>query len=134
MTAGDDKVAVPGKFPAVRPSLWSKDRTEGLRAVRSVLEKSRMAHSPRPSDRTVDITGGEGYGVHGVESKREERGSSIVYRSKDRANYRLIYKRDRRKTPCRLPKQEHKAEYQCQALLTMGAGKAGGGRQGLWGQ
>jgi len=30
--------------------------------------------------------------VHGVESKREERGSSIVYRSKERANYRLIYK------------------------------------------
>jgi len=46
MTAGDGKVAVPGKSPAVRPSLWSKDGTDGLGAVPSVLEKSR----------TVDIT------------------------------------------------------------------------------
>jgi hypothetical protein len=67
--------------------------------------------------------------VHGVESKREERGSSIVYRSNERANYRLIYKRERRKTACRLPKPERKAEYKCRALLTMGAGEAGGGGQ-----
>jgi len=46
MTAGDGKVAVPGKSPAVRPSLGSKDGTDGLGAVPSVLEKSR----------TVDIT------------------------------------------------------------------------------
>jgi len=56
MTAGDGKVAVPGKSPAVRPSLWSKDGTDGLGAVPSVLEKSRTAHRPRPSDGTVDIT------------------------------------------------------------------------------
>jgi len=43
-----------------------------------------------------------------------------------------IYKRERRKTPCRLPKPKRKAEYQCRALLTMGAGEAGGGRRGLW--
>jgi len=72
--------------------------------------------------------------VHSVESKREERGSSIVYRSRERANYRLIYERERRKTTCRLPKPERKAEYQCRALLTMGAGEAEGGRRGLWGQ
>ena len=57
MTAGDGKVAVPGKSLAVRPSLWSKDGTDGLGAVPSVLEKSRTAHRPRPSDGTVDITG-----------------------------------------------------------------------------
>ena len=57
MSAGDGKVAVPGKSPTVRPSLWSKDGTDGPGAVPSVLEKSRMAHRPRPSDGTVDITG-----------------------------------------------------------------------------
>ena len=57
MTAGDGKVAVPGKSPAVRPSLWSKNGTDGLGAVPSVLEKSRTAHRPRPSEGTVDITG-----------------------------------------------------------------------------
>jgi len=57
MTAGDGKVAVPGKSPAVGPSLWSKDGTDGLGAIPSVLEKSRTAHHPRPSDGTVDITG-----------------------------------------------------------------------------
>ncbi|KAF8537667.1 hypothetical protein BDD12DRAFT_845818 [Trichophaea hybrida] len=56
MTAGDGKVAVPGKSPAVLPSLWSKDGTDGLGAVPSVLGKSRTAHRPRPSDGTVDIT------------------------------------------------------------------------------
>ena len=50
MTAGDGKVAVPGKSPAVSPSLWSKDGMDGLGAVPSVLEKSW------PSDGTVDIT------------------------------------------------------------------------------
>ena len=56
MTAGDGKVAVPGKSPAVMPSLWSKDGTDGLGAVPSVLGKSWTAHRPRPSDGTVDIT------------------------------------------------------------------------------
>jgi len=56
MTAGDGKVAIPGKSPAVMPSLWSKDGTDGLGAVPSVLEKSRTAHRPRTSDGTVDIT------------------------------------------------------------------------------
>jgi hypothetical protein len=56
MTAGDGKVTVPGKSPAVMPSLWSKDGTDGLGAVPSVLGKSRTAHRPRPSDGTVDIT------------------------------------------------------------------------------
>jgi len=40
-----------------------------------------------------------------VKEKNEE--------AQERANYRLIYKRERRKTPCRLPKPERKAEYQC---------------------
>jgi len=57
MTAGDGKVAVPGKSLAVRPPLWSKDGTDGFGAVPSVLEKSRTAHRPRPSEGTVDITG-----------------------------------------------------------------------------
>jgi len=56
MTAGDGKVDVPGKSPAVMPSLWSKDGTDALGAVASVLEKSQTAHRPRPSDGTVDIT------------------------------------------------------------------------------
>jgi hypothetical protein len=56
MTAGDGKVTVPGKSPAVMPSLWSKDGTDGLGTVPSVLEKSRTAHRPQPSDGTVDIT------------------------------------------------------------------------------
>ena len=56
MTAGDGKVTVPGKSPAVTPSLWSKDGTDGLGAVPSVMEKSRTAHRPRLSDGTVDIT------------------------------------------------------------------------------
>jgi len=55
MTAGDGKVTVPGKSPAVMPSLWSKDATDGLGAVPSVLSKSRTALRPRPSDGTVDI-------------------------------------------------------------------------------
>ncbi|KAF8542340.1 hypothetical protein BDD12DRAFT_908026 [Trichophaea hybrida] len=38
------------------PSWWSKDGTDGLGAVPSVLGKSRTAHRPRPSDGTVDIT------------------------------------------------------------------------------
>jgi hypothetical protein len=45
-----------------------------------------------------------------------------------------LYKRETRKTPCRLPKPECKAEYQGRALLTMQAGKTGGGRRGLWGR
>jgi len=56
MTAGDGKVTVPGKSLAIRPSLWSKDGTDGLGAVPSVLGKPRTAHRPRPSDGTVDIT------------------------------------------------------------------------------
>jgi len=35
--------------------------------------------------------------VHGVESKREERGISIAYRYKEGANYKLIYKKRERK-------------------------------------
>jgi hypothetical protein len=38
-----------------------------------------------------------------------------------------LYTKERRKTPCRLPKPEPKAEYQCRALLNMGAGEADGG-------
>jgi hypothetical protein len=56
MTAGDGKVAVPGKSPAVRLSLWSEDGMDGLGAVPSVVEKSRAGHRPRLSDGTVDIT------------------------------------------------------------------------------
>jgi len=70
-----------------------------------------------------------------LRAKGKERRSSIVCRSKERENYRLIYERERRKTPCRLPKPEPKAEYQCRALLlSMGAGEADGGRRGRWGQ
>jgi len=58
-----------------------------------------------------------------LRAKEKERRSSIVYRSKERENYKLIYERERRKTPCRLAKPEPKAEYQCRALLLrMGAG------------
>jgi len=57
MTAGDGTVTVPGKSRAVIPSLWSKDGTDGLGAVPSVLGISRTAHRRRPSDGTVDITG-----------------------------------------------------------------------------
>jgi hypothetical protein len=67
--------------------------------------------------------------------REKERRSSIVYLSKERENYKLIYKKERRKTPCRLPKPEPKAEYQCRALLlSMGVGEAGGGRRGRWGR
>ena len=59
-----------------------------------------------------------------VEIKREERGSSIVYRSKERANYRLIHKIERSKTPCLVLKREPKAESQSGTRLTMGAGEA----------
>jgi len=48
-----------------------------------------------------------------LKAKEIERRSSIVYRFKERENYRLIYEKERRKTPCRLPKPEPKAEYQC---------------------
>jgi hypothetical protein len=56
MTAGDGDFTVPGKSPAVMPSLRSKDGTDGLDAVPSVLGKSRTANCPRLSDGTVDIT------------------------------------------------------------------------------
>jgi len=53
----------------------------------------------------------------------------------EKENSRLIYERERRKTPHRLPKPEPEAEYQCRALLLgMGAGKADGGRRGRRGQ
>jgi len=46
-----------------------------------------------------------------------------------------IYTKERRKTPCRLPKLEPRAEYLCRALLlSMGADEADGGRRGRWGQ
>jgi hypothetical protein len=49
-----------------------------------------------------------------------------------RGSYGLIYERERRKTPCRLPKPKPNAEYQCRALLlAMGAGEAHGGRKPL---
>jgi len=65
-----------------------------------------------------------------LKAKEKDRRSSIVYRSKEREDYRLIHERERRKTPCRLPKPEPKAEYQCRALLlSMGAGEADGGGQ-----
>jgi hypothetical protein len=72
MTAGDGKVAVPGKSPAVMPSLWSKDGTDGLGAVPSVLEKSRTAHRPRPSDGTVDITDEEPHKLSESMKTRQE--------------------------------------------------------------
>jgi hypothetical protein len=55
-----------------------------------------------------------------LNAKEKERRSSIVYRSKEKENYGLIYERKRRKTRCRLPKPEPNAEYQCRALLDMG--------------
>jgi len=59
----------------------------------------------------------------------------IVCLYKEKENYGLIYKRERRKTQCRLPKPEPNAEYQCRALLlAMGAGEADGGKRGWWGQ
>jgi hypothetical protein len=46
-----------------------------------------------------------------------------------------LYTKGRRKTLCRLPKPEPKAEYQCRALLlAMGAGEADGDRRGWWRQ
>jgi len=70
-----------------------------------------------------------------LKAKEKERRSSIVYRSKERENYKLIYERERKKTPCRLPMPEPKAKYQYRALLlAMGAGEAGGGRRGRWGR
>jgi hypothetical protein len=38
------------------PSVLSKDWTDGLGAVPSVLEESRTDYQGRPSDGTVDIT------------------------------------------------------------------------------
>jgi len=65
-----------------------------------------------------------------LRAKEKERRSSIVYQSKERENYKLIYERERRKNPYRLRKPEPKAEYQCRALLlAMGAGEADGGGQ-----
>jgi hypothetical protein len=46
----------PTKSLAVMPSLWSKDGTDGLGAVPSVVWKFRTAYHLRPSDGTVDIT------------------------------------------------------------------------------
>jgi len=47
----------------------------------------------------------------------------------------LYIKEREGKTQCRLPKPEPNAEYQCRTLLlAMGAGEAGGGRRGWWGQ
>jgi len=46
-----------------------------------------------------------------------------------------LYTKERRKTACRLPKPEPKAEYRCRALLLgIGAGEADGGRRGQWGR
>jgi hypothetical protein len=55
--------------------------------------------------------------------------------TKRRKTMDFIYKRERRKTQCRLPKPEPNAEYQCRAhLVAMGAGEADGGKRGWWGQ
>jgi hypothetical protein len=65
-----------------------------------------------------------------LRAKEKKQRSSIVYRSKERENYKLIYERERRNTPCRLVKSETKVEHQCRALLlSMGAGEADGGGQ-----
>jgi hypothetical protein len=56
MTAGDGVCGVPGKSPAVSPSLTCLDGTDGSGAVPSVLARIGTAHRPRPSDGTVDIT------------------------------------------------------------------------------
>jgi hypothetical protein len=70
-----------------------------------------------------------------LRAKEKERESSIVCRFKERDYYGLTYERERRKTPCRLPKPEPKVEYQCRArLLAMGAGEADGGRRDWWGK
>jgi len=64
------------------------------------------------------------------EQKRRNEEAQLSVDPKRRKNYRLIYKRERRKTQCRLPKPEPNAEYQCRALLlAMGAGEANGGRK-----
>ena len=49
MTAGDGKVAI-------RRSLRSQDGTDNFGAVLPILEESRTAHRPWPSNRRVDIT------------------------------------------------------------------------------
>jgi len=41
------------------PSVLSKDGADGLGAVPSVLEESRTDYRGRPSDGTVDNTGGQ---------------------------------------------------------------------------
>jgi hypothetical protein len=46
-----------------------------------------------------------------LRAKEKERRNSIVCRYQRRDNNRLIYERERRKTPCRLPKPEPEAEY-----------------------
>jgi hypothetical protein len=54
---------------------------------------------------------------------------------KRRKTMDLYIKEREGKTQCRLPKPESNAKYQCRALLlAMGAGEAGGGRRGWWGQ
>jgi hypothetical protein len=50
-------VTVFSPSPAAMPTFSSKDRTDGLGGVPSVLEKSRTDCRRRPLDGTVDITG-----------------------------------------------------------------------------
>jgi hypothetical protein len=57
MTAVDGNITVPSKSPGVLHSLWSKDGTDSLGTIHCGLEKSQMAHGPRPSDGMVDIPG-----------------------------------------------------------------------------
>jgi len=66
-----------------------------------------------------------------VESKRERTKKLNCLSIQDKENSRLIYAREGRKTPCRLPKLEPEAEYQCRG---MGTDEADGGYRGRWGQ
>jgi len=65
-----------------------------------------------------------------LRAKEKERTKKLNCLSiQEKENSRLIYEREGRKTPCRLPKPEPKAEQQCRALtLGTGAGEAGRGR------
>jgi hypothetical protein len=43
--------------------------------------------------------------------------ADVVCQSKERENYKLIFKTKKRKSPCRLPKAEPKAEYESHVRL-----------------
>jgi len=66
-----------------------------------------------------------------VESKRERTKKLNCLSIQEKENSRLIYEREGRKTPCRLPKPEPEAEYQCRGMgetRPVGESEADGGR------